>query len=185
MRQRSSITPSFHPGGPSRHAGLTILEAVVYISILAIVSVAIVSVLLDLGTAYNRSRSKRLANTNGAAAMERMIREIRLANDIDFVTSVLNAHPGALALDTVMSSSDTTPTTRRFSIQNDTLMLQEGGGAAAPLTAGVRVTNLVFSSTTTPFFSLAVHIAFTVESGSGKLKVSIPFSDTAILRGSY
>lgn len=131
---------------PSRRVvtGFTLIEIVIYTALLAAVSVIVVNLIINTGNAFTKARVSRTVHEEGNAALERMVREIRLADTVNGAASVMDAHPGTLVLNTVVSPTDATPITRRFYLAGATLMMQEGSAAAVPLSAGVRMTNLVF-----------------------------------------
>jgi len=165
--------------------GASLLETVLYIALVVFLLAAVLTTFIQLSDTYQRARAKRVANQNGLAAMERMLREIRLAHDIDDAGSSFGTHPGELTLDTIESPSDPTATTRRFSLSGTALVLSEGGGADAPLTSGARITDLKFYSTTTERDTRAIRIEMTVEAGNGESLISLPFAASAVLRETY
>lgn len=120
------------------------IETVVYVAILAVVSAVVFDMILTTTMFYGRSRVRRNIAQQGAQALERLAREIRLAHSINYQESVFGVHPGSLKLNTIISSSDTSSTTRRFFLQLGNIFLQEGGSQAIPLTQGVTITRLAF-----------------------------------------
>lgn len=128
----------------ARHPGFTLVEAIIYTALFVAVSVVVVNLAINTGNAFTRARVSRAVHEEGTAALERMVREIRLAETVNGAASVMDANPGTLVLNTVVSPTDPTPITRRFYLAGTMLMMQEGSASAVPLSAGARVTNLVF-----------------------------------------
>src|SRR3989344_1392841 len=124
--------------------GITLIEVVLYVALFTAMSLAVVQLILNTQNAFAHARIQRKALAQGNTALERIARELRLAGDVDAAASVMDAHPGTLQLNTVVSPTDSTPITRTFYLASGTLMMQEGTAAAIPLTSGVRVTNLIF-----------------------------------------
>lgn len=164
--------------------GFTLLEIIIYVGILGIISIFVINTILITSTAFAKSRVKRNLNAGAGEAIERILRETRLASSVNIGSSVLGTNPGKLVLNTQVSSSNNTATVREFFLSGQTLMVRESGLVDVHLTSEIDVTNLVFRRITTPE-SEAVRIEMTAEDGSGKTKASANFYGTAILRGSY
>lgn len=126
-----------------RH-GMTLIEVVLYVALLGGISVLAVNSILTVTSAFGKSRVERKINEQGVAALERIIREIRLAYDVDTTSTTFNIHPGRLSLFTTISPTDTATTIRKFFLQGTTMLLQEGTAPAVALTPEVKITNLVF-----------------------------------------
>lgn len=131
--------------GTSTTKGYTLIEAVIYISILTIISVFVVNMILDATGAFGKASIKRKIAEQGAAALERMLRDIRLANSTNG-SSVFNVHPGKLVLDTPFGPEDPATTTKQFFLSNNNLILQIGPTTTLLLTNNTKITNLVFRS---------------------------------------
>lgn len=125
--------------------GYTLVEMLVYIGLFVLISLLAIGTLLQFFVGFSKVRHRRATVAQATVALERIVRETRLADSINNA-SVLSIHPGTLTLNTIVSPSGTTTITRKFFLQGNNLMLQEGVTAAAPLTSGVKVKNLVFHS---------------------------------------
>ncbi|MEK7178814.1 MAG: hypothetical protein AAB727_00995 [Patescibacteria group bacterium] len=169
----------------SRTAGISLLETVIYAGIVALLSVMVINTVSLVTVANAKARIKRSVITEAGFALERMMREVRLADAIDIPGSTLGGNPGVLRLSTIVSSNDTTPTTREFSLSNGTLVMKEGAGMPRPLTSRVQVTNLVFYAITASTTSQAVKVEMTAEREARGITESYNFYDTAVLRRSY
>ena len=164
------------------NSGYTLVEAIVYVAILAILSVVFINLLLTMTRSYAEFRITRNLNTSAQAAMERLVRSIRNATSVD-ISSTLGTNPGRLVLNTLDGSGD--PLTIDFYLSDDTLMVKEGSGAAASTTAKyVTVDNLIFRKLTTPVSSV-VKIEMTLGVNHGAINKTAKFYSTAVLRGSY
>jgi hypothetical protein len=169
-----------------KNPGFSLIEIVIYSAILAVITVFSINMILITNTAFGKARTSRNVNGQAVAAMERIIREVRLANDIDTSGSTFDVHPGVLTLNTVVSASDSTATTRKFFLQGNDLMLQEGVSAAVLLTSGVEVTNLIFwDINSASSSSRATRTELTITGGVGRFGSAAKLYGTAVLRGSY
>lgn len=167
-------------------AGFSVLELVIYIAVLVTALAVVVDSLLRVQPVLARGRLLRSVNTSGEFIMQKMIREIRLANNIDAASSAFDAHPGALALDTVVSFTDETPTTAVISLNSGQLQIQRSGQSAEILNySDVDVTNIIFRNVTQSSVSKAVKIELTLEARKGTSTVTSNFYGTAILKNSY
>lgn len=120
------------------------IETVMYVAILAVISAVVFDMIITAATFYGRSRVKRNITEQGAAMLERVVREIRLAHSVNYSKSVFGANPGSLLLNTIISPQNTSSTTRRFSIQSTDLFLQEGSSLPLPLSRKVKIKRLIF-----------------------------------------
>lgn len=163
---------SWHTGSKR---GYTLVEMLFYIGIFAIISVFIVNALITTSRAFANARATRALNTSAEAAMERMTREIRLADSID-ATSVFNATPGTLKLASIDAITGN-PQTMTFSLASGKVELQKSSGALQDLTSSsVSVSSLIFRQIVGSS-SPAVKIEMTINGTN--------FYDTALLRRAY
>jgi len=164
-------------------SGFSLLEMVLYIGIMAIISVLAMQSLFVMIRAFTNIRVMQDLNSSAATAVERMAFEIRSAYDVDTGNSTLGTNPGMLALLTTDSGGSNT--TAGFSIVSDTLRVSEGGVDAGALTApNIVVDSLIFNSIITTN-SEAVKIQIQLSATRGNTTETKTFYDTIILRGSY
>ena len=160
-------------------SGYTLIEAIIYIAILAVLAVTFISLLFTMTRAYVNFRLTRDIVSSSSLALERMIGEIRRAEAVN----VSSALPDRLVLDTTDNGGSAT--TMVFFLSSGVLMIKEGSGAAASTTsARVVVDNLVFRQTNTPESS-AVKVEMTLSASRGEVTRTEKFYATAVLRGSY
>ena len=167
--------------------GFSLVETLIYVAILAAVSIFIVNSILMITKSFNNYRAWRNVNAAGEAAMERMVREIKLADSINMGTSVFDSNPGHLALNTIDPDTEAA-TTIEFYVSGNALMIKEGVQSGAVLTpSSVELMNLIFRevATSTDTKSKAIRIEMEIRSGTGNYQKTARFYDTAILRRSY
>src|SRR3989344_3109229 len=139
--------------------GYTLLEIVVYVSILAVVAVLVVGSILSIYQAFAKTRVERRLALNGDVALETIIRDVRAAESFDAGISVFGTNPGVLQINI--------------------------GGPTENLTSSdVSVTNLIFYATSTDN-SKMIRVEFTLEAGSGKFQKTKNFYGSAVMRGAY
>ena len=154
--------------------GYTLLETVVYVSILAVIATLALGSIVTMYRAYGKTKVERKIVTNGEVAVERIVREIRAATSTK-ASSVFKTHPGTLAL----STGET------FSFSSGIVQIQEGAGSAQNLTSDdVSVTNMVFYEATSTNSKL-IKIELTIQSGAGVFLKSRRFYGSAVMRASY
>lgn len=165
--------------------GFTLIEILIYVSMLVIVSVFVINTILIMTKSFGSIKTTRIINTSSEVAMERMIGEIRLADSIDVNLSDFDSHPGKLILNTIDPFTEAV-TTIEFSISGNTLQVKKGASSAVPLTAyDVRVNNLIFKRLINSTVSEAIKIELELESGKGNNIKSSKFYSTVVLRRSY
>ena len=163
------------------------MEMLIYAAILAVVSIFVVNSILMIVKSFNNYRTWRYVNASGEAAMERIVREIKLADSINAGTSVFDSNPGRLVLNTIDPDSESA-TTIEFYVSSSSLMVKEGGATGVTLTpSAVNLTNLIFRevATSTNAKSKAIRVEMEIRSGEGIYQKTAKFYDTAILRRSY
>ena len=165
------------------HFGFSLIEMLVYISLIAAIFVLIVNTLLTYTGSYRTLQAERLTEHSGIDAMERMSRDIRAAKTITTSQSTFGSSPGML---TLVQSSGSLSTTTEFYLDTSTNLVKVNvnGVYDGPLTAaGSKVTSLIFTELTSSN-STAVKIDMTVQGISGPVTVTKNYHDTIILRGS-
>src|SRR5947207_2763724 len=110
---------SFH-----KKSGFSLVEMLVYISILSIVSLLVIHTILSFAKSYRELGVLRVVEHSGMDSMERMTREIRAATSITAANSTLGASPGVLIL---VSTVGGISTTTKFYVQNGTLKVDVNG----------------------------------------------------------
>lgn len=165
---------------PSGVEGFSLIEMLVYISILVFMLAVIMDITISMVRSERVIRASRNVENSASITLERFVREVRQADSINTTSSVFGSNPGVL----VLQGTDTlgNPRTVEFYVSSETLLLKENGLDLGALTqADARVTNLVFSH----FLgsnSEGVRIEVTIESGEGPHYRSENFYASAILR---
>lgn len=157
--------------------GYTLIEAIVYLSILMIISTLVISAILSTAKVVAEAQDIRNVHTAAETAMERIAREIRFADSVTTGSSVLGSNPGTLVLSSIDPVSEAAQTIT-FGISGNRITIQKNSTGADYLTPeSVAITNLIFRhiATTTP---QAIKIEMGVENTHN-------FYNTVILRRSY
>lgn len=165
--------------------GAGLLELIIYVALLAALIIGALDLMINASTVIAKARLQRTINTEGELAMQRIIREIRGAYDVDASNSSFDTHPGTLRLRTYAGASGSATTTADIRIISGLLHLTKATTSVDLITPNVSVSNLIFRNlnpTTTP---KAVKIEMTLTGTSSRFTVTSPFYGTAILRGSY
>ena len=162
----------------NKQRGFTLVELLVYISLLLIMSIASVSLMLSLQSTLSEQRSKRALTQGGVIAMERMLYEIRESETITVPLSTLGSSPGVLVLE--QETQDVT-----FDTNSGSLRVAIDGSTAEPLTdTTITVDNLVFTyfdNTRTEM----VRVDLTLTATIGSATSTQTFTSSAVLRNSY
>ncbi len=166
--------------------GTSIIELLIYGAILAFVSLFAINTLLVVTAAFSQARTGRLINSNAEGIMERVIREIRFAKNVNNA-SVLGTNPSDVILDTFSSPTDDTAASVEFSINNKNLLFKTRTGNTVPLnTSGVTISLFTAEKITSASASTTgIKFQLTMQASSTKTSIQKTFYGTAILRGSY
>jgi len=157
--------------------GYTLLEILVYASLLALMIALIANSTASLMQIVRDAKGERELRASAEAALERIAREVRLAETIDAGASILDAHPGELVLTTIDPFTENSQTVT-FSFDNGRIMVQKGAEPIDYLTSdSVSVTNLVFRHIINGSVSETIRTELTADGKN--------FYTTTVLRRSY
>lgn len=162
-----------------KHArGFSLIEMLVYFSILVLVSGASVTAYLSLNTVLVRNATERVLTHAADVSLERMVRDIRGADSVNGMASTLGTTPGVLTL--VQGA-----TTTLFSIVGGAVHVSVNGVDQGPLTGErVYVDSLTFTEYTGADTDL-VRVALQLTASSSASTMTRTFYTSAVMRGSY
>lgn len=164
--------------------GTGLIEIIIYATIFVLVSIFVVNSVIIINNAIIRIRLERRLAVNGEQALGRLIREIRLASDIN-ASSTFGADPGSLSLKTAESQANPEPVDADIYLNSGRLVFKKGTVPPIFLTdAKISVTGLVFRQIVSTS-SKAVKVEMKMETGSSPLTATSTFYGTAILKNSY
>lgn len=169
----------------SKQKGYTLIEVLIYVVLLAVISLVVLLFINQLLGVNETTRRTREALDNARRSLETISQEIRHADSIYTPTSVFGTNPGQLSLATVRDlPTDENLTYVDFYVDNNSLYLKREGQSTQLLTSEkVKVTNLTFVNNNTGGAD-AVRISITVEYKdliSGP-KNAVTLTSTAVLR---
>ena len=163
-----------------KNTGYSLVELIIYISILTLIIVIIVNTTISFTTSYRRLIALRTVEHSAEDAMERMTRDIRGAKTVDNAKSTLGTSPGIL---TIISTISGVSTTTKFYLQNGILKLDINGTYFGPLSlSNASTTSLIFRDLSSGI-SHAIKIDMAVTATSGPITTTKTFHSTIILRG--
>ncbi|MEK9209440.1 MAG: type II secretion system protein [Patescibacteria group bacterium] len=161
--------------------GFTLIEVLIYAAIFAVVSVLVLDVIFLMAKTTKQLKAGRDINSAAASIIERMTREIKLADGIDVSESSFDASPGKLVLNSIDFKTEESATIA-FYLAGTNLMMQKDSLAAEALNSPkVKVSSLVFREVENSVQSKAVKIELEIKALSKTEK----FYNSAILRRSY
>lgn len=105
-----------------RQRGYTLVELIVYIAIAAVVLLAIVSAVEYAYVFYRQLTVGPRVDQAGAAAAERIIRDIRTGSSVDLTESTFGVPLGELTI----TAGDGATTSKKFYVDSGELEYQEG-----------------------------------------------------------
>lgn len=165
--------------------GFSLLEAIVYIGVLALIVAGAVRLTLSSSFNLGEIRAEREIFADGEFAMQSMIREIRLASAVVTAVSVVGTNPGTLVLTTLQEPGSSTEATKTFSVASERLTRQTDFSAAEFLTSPrVRITDLTFWRSLNTYSNL-IRIKLTLEAGRGRSLERATLYGAAVLRRGY
>lgn len=163
--------------------GISLIEAIISIAILAVMMVVITKGMSAFLVAYRNVKEVRKLENSALSAMDRIIREVRNAESVDTTNSSLSSANGVLVLNTTDSSGSAM--TVKFYLSGNKIYVEENGISLGPITAtGISITSLTFRLISTPV-SQAVKVEMSILDVGASPDLYRSFFDTALLRGSY
>ncbi len=160
--------------------GYSLVETIIYVALFVALSALLIDSLIVMGKAYTESRASRDILVSAQTAVDRVMRDVRSAKDVDVLTSYLDDTPGIIVLDE--TADDGTAFTERFALEDGRVMLSVGGSAEIPLTGPhVTVDSLVFRDIGSGA-SEGVRMEMTLHSLRSLVGRSATVQDTALIR---
>lgn len=121
-----------------RKSGFSLIESLIYITILSVTAVLVISIILVIAKSYNNLNTLKSINNSAIVSFERITRDIKTANDVLVIDSIFNTHPGKLVL-------QVGATTTEFYLNQGILRVKENTVDTGPLTQQKSfIDNLVF-----------------------------------------
>ena len=164
-----------------RVRGFSLIEILVYVSILAVITVLVTAGVVQMGRIYGRVRVERRVALAAELSLERITKEIRLARNVTVVSS------SELSLETFEdfegSLVEVDPD-RSIQLSGDAILLD--GVALTPDIVTVSSLSFTRLDTTGSIVATdAIHIEMTITSSSGDYAVTRTFSTTVLSREGY
>ncbi|HSX57966.1 MAG TPA: prepilin-type N-terminal cleavage/methylation domain-containing protein [Candidatus Saccharimonadales bacterium] len=134
--------------GKIKNKGFTLIEVLVYVTILGITSLVIILFINQLFGVMETSRRIREATDNARRSIDTIAQEIRHAKTVYTPTSVFGGTAGQLSLETARDlPTDHDTTFVDFYLDNGQLFLKREGQAAQRITGEkIKVTALTFQN---------------------------------------
>ncbi len=163
--------------------GFSLVEMLIYISILSVVLVLFVNSLLAINRSYAVVRAEMTLDNGAIGSIERITREIRGATSVDLAQSVLGVNPSILVLNVLDAVGNTSKI--MFSLINQTLHISKDGvDQGVLLVPTITVPKLNFYSLDSGL-SKAVKAEIQFENKETGVTRRNSYYSTVILRGSY
>ena len=163
--------------------GFTLVELIVYVSVLAALLLMFSNSLLAIGRSYGQLKVIRDLDSAATVSMERITREIRSSSAVDLEQSILGTIPGTLVLDQIDVGGNTA--TIKLNVVDSAVHLWSDDvdeGSLLPM--GVTVTKLLFYFIDTGM-SKGVKVEMQLGKRIGQVTRTANYYSTIILRGSY
>lgn len=165
--------------------GYGLIEVVIYTAILSALTLFVANtVLLSFSTLKSARINRRMA-LSAETALERIIREARMASSVDEALSVLGSDPATLVLNSVVSAENNAPSSKSFFVSGGRLALRESGGEIKFLTAPKISVSSFRVSKTESVHSQTVKINLNLKPADKALAEERKFYLSAVLRGGY
>jgi type II secretory pathway component PulJ len=164
--------------------GISLIEVIIYIAILAGISIFIVNFLINVVNSYQRVKAEREVISNARLILETLQKSVSQAGEVYTPTSRFNNNAGQLALVTQVGAvSPHTTNYEDFWVDNGVARTRREGSAELTISsAAVRVTKLRFERIVQGLGREAIKMTLQVDSASAKFPASITLNSTISVR---
>jgi len=164
----------------SKNKGFSLVEMLVYISILVLMLGVVMGVTVSIVRSQRAVKASRDIESSVILSLERLSREIRLSDSVDINSSVFDSNPGRLVLESLDENEN--PRTVEFYILSGAIILRENGADVGALSqSDANVTSLIFR-----LFSdaedVGIRTELEIESGTSTYYRSNNFYSSTVLR---
>ncbi len=164
--------------------GFTLFETIVSLALLPLIILIVIQSVFNEIDALMHARANRDATRATSAILERLTQEIRLGQSVVTASSVLEASPGRLVLQSFTAPTSTIPATVDIELSGTDVTIERNGNTTTLSGTRARVTELTFHHATSPN-SEVVRMHITVETGTARFEKEKQFTTAVVLRGSY
>src|SRR3989344_6143447 len=164
------------------HIGYSLVEVIVYASVLVLVLGVIINSVVSLVNTDRHYESSRRIQADALSAMSRILSDARQSLFINDAESVFGSDNGVLSL-TLLGDAQT-PETVRYYLDGNNVYRYSASGSGYVTSSTTRAVGLRFQNISTGR-SRAVRVQLSLEAGEGGYVKSSVFYDSALLRGSY
>lgn len=164
----------------NRANGFSIIELVVYISIMTLMLGVIMGITISTVRSHRAIKAAKSIENSAIVTLERITREVRKSNSISLASSIFDSTPGKLVLNSI--DEDSNAHTAEFYLASNAIYLKEDGVDLGALTqSDTKVNSLIFrrfSGTNVE----GVRVELSLESGTSTYYKSGTFYTSSILR---
>jgi hypothetical protein len=161
-----------------KNKGFSLVEVLVYISILTLVLSIIIGSLITMAQIQERVIAGKAVDRSAVVALDRLLREVRLSDSVDTINSVFNVSESILSVEREGVSGPL-----MFYVLNDVFYLEKEGETYRLINENVTVENF-FVKRVNSGESEAVRVNLVLSYPYSDGSVEQSFYVTAILRGS-
>ena|SRR3989344_2404898 len=168
-----------------RKNGYTVVELLVYMAIFTVASVVVIQGIIQLTSTFRLAQSEQRLAGAASAALDRLVREARLACDITAVSGLGDSVTFRTLPDhSIGQDCDISSYARTFAL-NSGGVIQDGDINKALTSSNVTVTNSDVFTEVIGAHQKALKIKLILASGTGQYQVTRTYNSMAVLRGSY
>lgn len=163
--------------------GISLIEAVIYVSMFAALMLVSMTSLFSTMKAFSALRISRDINDSSVTIMERLTRDLKSATAVNLTQSTFGANPGRLTLSTVNASG--TSMAIEYYVTGNSLHIKENGVDKGSLTSTkTKIDGLVFYYINTGS-TVSIKTELHLTASRGPHSSTEHFYNTSLLRGSY
>ena len=167
----------------NKQRGFSIIEALLYVVLLAIVTSVIVQMLISLSGVYKNIKLTRELESSGTIVMESILSEVRNASNVVLAESVFGVDLGTLTLSGI--DPNDVAYELSFDVSSSTVRVAKDGATPIALSSMSATTSILTFTYVSNSHAQGVRVILQMSGVAGSSYQNKKFYGFAVLRGSY
>lgn len=107
--------------------GFSIVEVIIYFSMLAVISTLVITSIINLFKNYNVIKANQDIEYNAISILDKLTRDARDAESVDIADSSFSVAQGSVSLDIASSTNETVTNSVKFYLENNKIKYMRDG----------------------------------------------------------
>ncbi len=121
------MNKNLHKHTNNKNKGFSIVEVIIYFSMLAIMSTLVITSIINLFKNYNVIKANQYIEYNAISIIDKLTRDTRDAQSIDIVDSSFSVAQGSVSLNIASSTNEAVTNSVKFYLENNKIKYMKDG----------------------------------------------------------